>query len=78
MDCRNIFSSRISALRKGKRLSCASVGISLCVSDETIRLLEHGKRSPSFELFIALADFYNVSLDYLAGRSDRKELPDAK
>lgn len=31
---------------------------------------EYGERSPSFDCLIALADFYDVSLDYLVGRSD--------
>ena len=28
---------------------------------------EQGKREPPFELMIRLAEFYNVSLDYIAG-----------
>ncbi len=44
------------------------------VSDEAVRLLEKGKRSPSVELLISLADFFAVSLDYLAGRTDNPEI----
>lgn len=31
---------------------------------------EYGKHEPSVNTLIALADYYNVSLDYLVGRSD--------
>ncbi len=70
MNYRNNFSDRISALRKCKGISLAALGMQLGVTDEAIRLLEKGKRSPSFEILIALADYFDVSLDYLVGRSD--------
>lgn len=43
---------------------------------------ENGDREPPFEFIIKLADYYNVSIDYIAGRSKNKkgltksELPD--
>ena len=46
------------------------LGEVISVSDEAVRLMEKAKRSPSFEVLCALADFFNVSLDYLVGRSD--------
>ena len=67
---RDSFSQRLAALRNAKSLSLASLGEYLSVTDEAVRLLEKGKRSPSFEVLCALADFFDVSLDYLVGRSD--------
>ena len=32
-----------------------------------------GKNRPDFDGLIALADYFDVSLDYLVGRSDRRE-----
>ena len=34
---------------------------------------EAGKNRPDFDGLIALADYFDVSLDYLVGRSDRWE-----
>ncbi len=34
---------------------------------------ENGDREPPFEFIIKLADYYNVSLDYIAGRSKNKK-----
>ena len=70
MDNRKFFSERLSFLRREKGLSLAALGRILSVTDEAVRLLEKGKRSPSFEVLIALADYFDVSLDYLVGRSD--------
>ena len=39
----------------------------------TYRNYETGKREPPFDFVIALARYYNVSLDYLAGLIDTPE-----
>lgn len=70
MDYRKNFSETLSALRKQKGISLAALGAILGITDEAVRLLEKGKRSPSFEVLISLSDFFDVSLDYLVGRSD--------
>lgn len=68
MDFRKNFSERLSALRKAKGISLSSLGEHLSVTDEAVRLLEKGKRSPSFEVLCSLADYFDVPLDYLTGR----------
>lgn len=73
MDFRKNFSERLSLMRKQKGISLAALGEYLGVTDEAVRLLEKGKRSPSFEVLCALADYFDVSMDYLVGRSDIKE-----
>ena len=70
MDFRKNFSERLVVLRKNKGVSLLELGGYLSVTDEAVRLLEKGKRSPSFEVLCALADYFDVSLDYLVGRSD--------
>ena len=40
------------------------------LTDEAVRLMERSRRLPSFKVLIALADYFDVSLDYLVGRSD--------
>ncbi len=70
MEYRKNFSEHLTALRKQKNVSLVSLGQHLGVTDEAVRLLEKGKRSPSFEVLCALADYFDVSLDYLVGRSD--------
>nr|DAH98517.1 MAG TPA: repressor protein [Caudoviricetes sp.] len=50
------------------------LGCILGVTDESVRLLEKSKRSPSFEILCALADYFEVSIDYLTGRTDKPEI----
>ncbi len=58
-------------LRTEKGLSQAKLAKSLNVSTGTIGMLETGKRMPSVEMQEALADYFNVSLDYLMGRDTK-------
>lgn len=73
MNYRENFSARLLSLRKSKNISMKELGENIGISDEAIRLMEKSKRSPSFEVLCALADFFNVSIDYLVGRSDDPE-----
>ena len=43
------------------------------VSRWAVHNYEAGKNRPDFDGLIALADYFDVSLDYLVGRSDRRE-----
>jgi transcriptional regulator with XRE-family HTH domain len=74
MDYRKNFSSVLLALRKNNTLSLVALGDALGISNQAVSLLEKGKRSPSFEVLCALADYFNVSIDYLLGRTDKPEI----
>ncbi len=74
MNFRDSFSFRLSQLRKRKGISLTELGEHLGVTDEAVRLLEKSKRSPSFEILCALADYFDVSIDYLVGRTDNPEI----
>lgn len=65
--------SRLKTLRKEKNLSQADLGELLEVSSRQYQRYEYGEQELSIDGWIYLADFYNVSLDYLVGRSDRRE-----
>jgi transcriptional regulator with XRE-family HTH domain len=72
------FSNRLAELQsKGDYLKkdiCQAVGIGIM----TYYRYEIGQRTPPLETLIALADFFNVSLDYLVGREFPKEDPTAR
>ena len=52
------------------RLSQKELADLLGISERGYRHYELGSREPDIEGLIALADFFDVSLDYLVGRSD--------
>ncbi|MBO5557268.1 helix-turn-helix transcriptional regulator [Ruminococcus sp.] len=62
------FYQRIRDLREDNDLSQQKVADYLEVTRQQYQLYECGKREMPMHLFIKLADFYKVSLDYLAGR----------
>jgi len=69
----NIFSVRIKALREERKLSQAAVGREIGVERYSIYSYENGRTYPDFIHLIALADLFEVSLDYLVGRSDDRQ-----
>ena len=64
---------RLKKLREQERLSQESLALKLNVSQSTISAYETGERTPDLETFIKIADLFNVSLDYLCGKSDTKQ-----
>ena len=45
------------------------------IGDDCIRRYESGKAIPEVETLITIADFFEVSTDYLLGRTDRPDIP---
>ena len=46
------------------------MGVEIGVAESTMSLYENGKREPSHDTLQKLANFFNVSIDYLLGRSE--------
>lgn len=70
MNYRETFPSRLLACRSQAQLSQKALASILGISDAAVTMMEKGRRAPSFEVLCALADYFDVSLDYLVGRSD--------
>lgn len=66
----NIFSVRLKTLRSESKVSSASLASSVGVSRPAISQFENAANAPSIDTLIALADYFDVSIDYLVGRSD--------
>ena len=70
---KEIFSLRLKELRLAKKLTLEQLGREIGVIKQTVGHWESGIRIPSLEVAVALADYFNISLDYLVGRTDKKE-----
>ncbi len=66
----NIFGERLRSLRKSRSLTAEEVSRVIGVQRRAYVNYESKARQPTIEQLITLADFFNVSLDYLVGRSD--------
>lgn len=65
---KNLFSVRLKELRLKKGLTQTELGEKVGVKQSTFTNWENGKREPSFENLVKLADLLEVSLDSLFGR----------
>lgn len=65
--------NRLKNLRKEKKLLQKELAIELNLSQETISLYESNKREPDYATLQKIADFFNVTTDYLLGRTDIRE-----
>ena len=63
----NIFYERLKELRIEKGVGQIELAKAINVSKGIISLWENGLREPKLSNLIALANFFDVSLDYLAG-----------
>lgn len=61
---------RLSELRSEKNLSQRELAKIMNVSQGTYNNWENSNTQPSIEQLIALANFFEVSVDYLIGRTD--------
>ena len=64
------FAERLVQLRKENNITQKQLAKELSVSEVGVQNYEGERRKPAFDVLIALADYFNVSLDYLVGRSD--------
>ena len=67
---KNIFAARIKELRLSKKLRQDDLAILLGVTKTQISDIERARRTTTLEKSYELADYFDVSLDYLVGRSD--------
>ena len=67
------FATQLKAIRKNKGITQKQLAAAIGASERGIQQYELGERKPAFGVLIALADYFDVSLDYLCGRSDVKE-----
>ena len=65
---------RLKQLRKDKNLTQTELGNKINVTKVSISGYESGNRSPDTDTLQRLADFFEVSTDYLLGRTDTAAL----
>ncbi len=67
------FSKRLQAARKRKKLKQTDVAEHFAIAYRTYQNYEGGQRRPDFELLVALADYLDVTTDYLLGRTEEPD-----
>ena len=68
----HMFGKRLKNLRLERNLTQAEVSEMLGFTSQTVANYECGKREPRIAELILLADYFEVSIDYLVGRASGK------
>lgn len=64
------FADRLRLLRNQKGLSQADFAKQIKISKSSVNMYERGEREPSFKTLEIIADYFNVDMDYLLGKSE--------
>ncbi len=67
---KEIFAERLKELRTEKGVGQEKLADTLEVSHGTISLWENGLREPKLSNLVRIAQYFGVSIDYLAGLED--------
>lgn len=65
---------RIKSLREERKITQQELARYLGVSQKTISNYENGERSPDPNTLRKIADYFDVTVDYLLGRSNHRQL----
>ena len=65
---------RLKQMRKEKGISQLKLAIELNTNQNTISRYETGEREPGINELIRIADYFNVSIDYLLERTDNPKI----
>ncbi|OHW61686.1 HTH-type transcriptional regulator ImmR [Andreesenia angusta] len=68
------FEQRFKELRQERNLTQKKLAEKFFLNKSSISRYEQGKQVPELELLEKIADFFNVSLDYLLGRTDVRNI----
>lgn len=63
----NVFGERLKELRNEMGVGQVALSKALNVSKGIISLWENGQREPKLSNLVLIANFFHVSIDYLAG-----------
>lgn len=69
-----IFNERLKTLRKEKKMTQEAAAMVLGLNYRHYQRLEADGNTPNFSNLVQIADFFGVSMDYLAGRTDKREV----
>ena len=68
------FGEHLKEMRISFNYTQKQVSSKIGITERNYQRYEANDQRPSFDILISLADFYNVSLDYLVGRTKNPEI----
>ena len=77
MNYKETFAQRLIELREQKNITQQELAEELGITRQSLSLYEKAERTINIELLAKIADFFNVSTDYLMGRTDTATLDES-
>ena len=65
---------RLKELREEKNISQIKLAVDLGLNQNSISRYENGERQADYDTLIKFADYFNVSLDYILGRTENRKM----
>ena len=70
----DIMNNILKKLRENKKMTQIALQMATGIEQALLSKFENGERVPPTETLMRLADFYNVSMDYIMCRTDKMEV----
>jgi transcriptional regulator with XRE-family HTH domain len=74
MSLGDIMENRLKELRKSRGYTQISLQMQTRIEQALLSKFENAERIPPTETLLRLAEFYNVSIDYILCRTDKPEV----
>ncbi|WP_432662550.1 helix-turn-helix transcriptional regulator [Wukongibacter baidiensis] len=71
---KSILGDRLKKLRKDKKITQKELAKILNIQNTTLSQYENGVNEPNDEMKVKIADYFGVTIDYLLGRSNVKQI----
>lgn len=68
------FGERLKLLRLSKGITQKQLAEKIGASERGIQNYETNQRKPTYDILISLANYFEISLDYLVGRTDNPNI----
>ena len=74
MSLVGIMKNRLKEMRKSRGYTQVSLQMQTGIEQALLSKFENGERVPPTETLLRLAEFYNVSIDYILCRTEKPEI----
>ena len=74
MSLGDVMENRLRELRKNRGYTQISLQMQTGIEQALLSKFENGERVPPTETLVRLAEFYDVSIDYILCRTDKPDL----
>lgn len=71
---RDVFSERLINLKTKNNIMAKDVALNIGISKQAFSQYEKQQSAPSADILVSIAEYFDVSLDYLTGRTDNPNL----